>query len=286
MGLGADGVIKGDDFEPLRKLGLDVADEFQLPAWELYPKLNTGVLTLTRGCPFRCSYCYVPQSGVEFSARPREECMAELEYLASLGVRNIAFYDDALLYQPEQILVPFLQAVIEKNLNVNFHTPNALHARFLTAGIARLMVQAGVKTFYLGFESRSEVFHRQTDSGKVVSEELADAVNHLINAAADPRNITAYEMLGHPRGDIQHLEQSMRFATRLGIQIMLSDFSPIPGTPDGDLCGSIVDLSEPLNHNKTAFPIRLLGFEKSNYYKDLCRKLNKNVHRENKPQKC
>lgn len=276
--LGADIIVSGIDFEPLSELlAVDTEKNFQLPAWDLYPKLNVGILTLTRGCPFQCSYCFVPQSGVKFSARPLEECLAELEFLISHGVQNIAFYDDALLFQPENILIPFLEAVIKKNMNINFHTPNALHARFMTAEVARLMVRAQVKTFYLGFESQSETFHQETGAGKVVSDELAEAVENLKNAGADPQKITAYEMLGHPRADVQQLEGSMRFANSLGIRIQLSDFSPIPGTPDGDLCRPIVDLSEPLNHNKTAFPIRFLGTEKVNYYKQLCKTLNKRI---------
>jgi hypothetical protein len=66
----------------------------------------------------------------------------------------------------------------------------------------------------------------------------------------------------------------MHFVHSLGIRIMLADFSPIPGTPDGELCRQYTDLSEPLNHNKTAFPIRLLGKEKVNYFKELCRQMN------------
>lgn len=274
--LGADVIIKDDDFTPLLELiNVDASKEFQLPAWDLYPRLKTGALKLTRGCPFQCSYCYVPQSGVEFSTRPLEDCLAELTQLVDLGVENIAFYDDALLFRPEKILVPFLRAVVEKGVNVNFHTPNALHARFVDANIATLMVRAGVRTFYLGFESHSETFHAQTGSGKVVSEELAEAVNHLKNAGADPDEIVAYEILGHPRADLQQLEDSMRFANRLGIRIMLSDFSPVPGTSDGELCEEIVDLSEPLNHNKAVYPVLSLGTEKVDFYKEFCRKLNK-----------
>lgn len=275
--LGADLVIRGDNLEPLSKLfGCELIKD-ALPAWELYPKLSTGVLTLTRGCPFKCSYCYVPQSGIAFSGRPLAECLAELDQLVSLGAINIAFYDDALLYQPGRIFIPFLQAVIEKKIAVHFHTPNALHARFMTAELARLMVRAGFKTFYLGFESHSEAFHTQTGSGKVLSEELANAVTYLKEAGADPREICAYEMLGHPHSSVQQLEASMRFANSLGIRIHLSDFSPIPGTPDGDQCGGIVDLSEPLNHNKTAFPIFFLGDETVNAYKQLGKQLNRNI---------
>ncbi|MHC5182621.1 MAG: B12-binding domain-containing radical SAM protein [Planctomycetota bacterium] len=276
--LGADTVIAGDNLDPLWKLiGQKPPAEPQTPAWKLYPKLEAAVMTLTHGCPFKCSYCYVPQSGRKFKARPLNECLAELKHLVNLGAKNIAFYDDALLYQPEQIITPFLQAVIDNRIDVNFHTPNAMHARFITPELSDLMVRAGFKTFYLGFESRSEAFHKKTGSGKVVSDELAAAVEYLKAAGADPNLICAYEILGHPLGDVQQLEESMRFANSLGIRIMLSDFSPIPGTPDGELCRKYTDLNEPLNHNKTAFPIRFLGFDKVNYYKDLCRKLNRSL---------
>ena len=40
---------------------------------------------------------------------------------------------------------------------------------------------------------------------------------------------------------------------------MLSEFSPLPGTSDGEICRRWVDLGEPLWHNKTAFTMRLLG---------------------------
>ena len=275
--LGADAVISGDDLSSLWQLiGQTPPTESHLPAWELYPKLSTATMTLTRGCPFQCSYCYVPQSGIGFQARPLDECLAELDQLINLGVKNIAFYDDALLFQAEKILLPFMKSAIDKKLNINFHTPNALHARYITPDIAKMMVTAGTKTFHLGFESRSEAFQDRTGS-KVVSDDLATAVEYLRSAGAEPQHIIAYEILGHPLMNLQQLESSMQLANSLGIRVMLSDFSPIPGTPDGELCRNYTDLDEPLNHNKTAFPVRFLGFNKVNYYKDLCRKLNRSV---------
>jgi hypothetical protein len=38
-----------------------------------------------------------------------------------------------------------------------------------------------------------------------------------------------------------------------------------------------VDMDEPLMHNKTAFPIILMGFEKTNQLKDLQRQLNRQI---------
>ncbi len=66
----------------------------------------------------------------------------------------------------------------------------------------------------------------------------------------------------------------MHFAHSLGIKTMLADFSPIPGTPDGERCRKWTNLDEPLNHNKTAFGIHAFGHEKISELKDLCQSLN------------
>ena len=274
--LGADFLVFGDDLESLWEY-LCVRGDLKQPAlWESYEKPGVGVLKLSDGCPFNCTYCSVPKIYGRFRARPIERSLLELELLCKLGVKNIAFYDDALLFEAGGVLMPFLEEVLRRNIKINFHSPNALNARFITKAAAELMVRAGFRTFYLGFESKSLNWQKKTGS-KVFSDELAQAVKCLIDAGAGPGNITAYQILGHPNGDIQELEESMRFVNRLGIRGMLADFSPIPGTPDGDYCGRWVDMDEPLLHNKTAFPIILLGNDEVNRLKDLQRKLNRNL---------
>lgn len=274
--LGVDLVVQGENLDPLWQMLNIKPDSYQPPLWEAYDKLNAGVMKLTNGCPFACTYCASDKIAGRFAVRDLDRCIEELRFLCNRGVTDIAFYDDALLYKPEDALIPFAKHIIDKKIKVNFHTPNALHGRFVTPDIAELMVRAGFKTFYLGFESSSEIFHEATGA-KVVSDELRCAVKNLVNAGADIRNITAYEMLGHPQSDLQRLEESMRFANSLSISVMLSDFSPIPGTSDGDLCKKWVDLAEPLYHNKSAFPIISLGEDKVSYYKNLCKKLNASI---------
>jgi radical SAM superfamily enzyme YgiQ (UPF0313 family) len=274
--LGADLLVKGVNLESLWEYFRIRPDLQQRALWEIYDKLNVGVLKLTEGCPFSCSYCSVPKVYGKFKPRLLEHSLAELELLNRLGAGNIAFYDDALLFEADKVLIPFLNEVLKRNFSVNFHSPNALNARFITKDLAGLMVRAGFKTFYLGFESASAQWQKRTGS-KVFSDELEKATRHLIAAGAEPENITAYQILGHPYIDIQQLEASMHFVNSLGIRGMLADFSPIPGTPDGEYCRKWIDLDEPLMHNKTAFPIILLGFDESNRLKDLQRKLNRSL---------
>jgi radical SAM superfamily enzyme YgiQ (UPF0313 family) len=271
--LGADLVIDRDYLDPLWGL-LRLTPQLQeVPLWEAYADLRVGILKLADGCPFKCTYCSVPQVYPPFAARPLERVLAELAWLRQRGAQHIAFYDDALLFKPDQILLPFLRQVMQRGLEVYFHTPNALNARFITKDIAHCMVQAGFRTFYLGFESSAYIWQRHT-GGKVYAHELEQAVEHLVSAGADIRQITAYLIMAHPQSDQQAIEASMYFAHGLGLRLMLSEFSPIPGTPDGERCRQWIDLDEPLWHNKTAFPLVLLGAADVQRLKALCRALN------------
>lgn len=267
--LGADLVIEGCDLDPLWDI-LSIKPvscvPFQPPNQQKY-----GIMKLTEGCPFRCSYCASSIFRPEFSVRPTGECLAELEQLIQTGIRNIAFYDDALLFRPEQGLVPFLEEVIRCKIPILFHTPNALNARFITENLAKLMVKAGFASFFIGLESRSDLWHQST-GGKVSTSDFVAAVRHLRSAGAC--SITTYIIVGHPDSDGQSLEQSMAFAHENGTRVLLSEFSPIPGTADGMKSTEWADLEEPLSHNKTAFAIRRLGPDRVNRLKELSRSLN------------
>ena len=273
---GADLLVEGNNLGRVWDFVGLKPDLSQPGLWEAYDKLSVGVLKLSDGCPFECTYCLVPKVYGKFRPRSLQRSLAELELLVKLGVRNVAFYDDALLFDAKNVLVPFFNEVIRRGIKVNFHSPNAINARFVTKELADLMVRAGFKCFYLGFESTSRDWQKQTGS-KVFSEELAEAVTNLKLAGAKPNNITAYQILGHPKTNVADLEESMRFVNRLGIRGMLADFSPIPGTPDGELCRKWVEMDEPLLHNKTAFPVILLGFDETNRLKDLQRQLNRSI---------
>jgi hypothetical protein len=271
--LGADLVVCGLELAALWRFLELSGDPSQRPLWEACEDLPVGVLKLTEGCPFRCSYCSVPQVYGSFRARPPDEALCELDMLVARGARDVAFYDDALLHEPDAALKPFLLGAVERSADVSFHTPNGLNARMVTPELAELMVRAGFRTFYLGFESAADGWQERT-GGKLRRGDLSRAVGHLTAAGAARERITAYIILGHPDADRQAIEASMRYVQGLGIRTMLSEFSPVPGTPDGERSRRWADLDEPLWHNKTAFAWARLGERRVEHLKQLCRELN------------
>jgi pyruvate-formate lyase-activating enzyme len=267
--LGPDLVIEGDRLEPLWEL-LSLAPEKSVPYW---PPGNAGVgvMKISEGCPFRCTYCSAPLFWPEFVQRDLGECLEDLKHLVRAGAKNIAFYDDALLFRADQALVPFLEAIIKSNVAACFHTPNALNARFITPDLSRMMVRAGFAGFFLGFESSSPSW-QATTGGKIHAHEFEAAVRYLKEAGA--LSITTYLIVGHPDSDRQDLEQSIHLAHQCGTRVLLSEFSPVPGTVDGLKSGQWANMDEPLSHNKTAFAIRRLGADYVNRIKQLSHTLN------------
>ncbi|MEJ2079268.1 MAG: radical SAM protein [Acidobacteriota bacterium] len=271
--LGADLVVEGDHLEPLWEF-LGISGEMREPPyWEGYPLPETGVLKLADGCPFRCTYCSVPRFQPTFRPGSLQRSLSDLDFLYRLGTRQFVFYDDALLFKPETVFLPFLDTIRERGLDLVFHTPNALNARFINETIATRLAETRFRFLFLGFESDSMTWQKRT-GGKVYPNELERAVRCLSKAGFDLDLVTCYLIVGHPRAADQAVEHSLQFAHSLGLKVMLSEFSPIPGTPDGELCRARIDLDEPLNHNKTAFAQRQLGRERLQALKDLANELN------------
>jgi radical SAM superfamily enzyme YgiQ (UPF0313 family) len=267
--LGADLVIEGAALDPLWR-SLSIVPQSGIPYWP--PEYaEVGIIKISEGCPFRCTYCSAPLLWPGFTERPTVDCLNELNHLVAMGAKNIAFYDDALLYQADRVLIPFLEAVVKSNVKVWFHTPNALNARFMTPDLARWMIRAGFASFFFGLESHDSSWQLST-GGKIAPDEFQAAVNHL--RAAGTQSIVAYIIAGHPEQDGQDLESTIRFAHRCGAKVLLSEFSPIPGTVDGNKSEPWADLSEPLSHNKTAFAIRRLGADYLSRLKELTHSLN------------
>ncbi len=235
-----------------------------------YPQSAFSVIMGSRGCPFRCSYCsgYRLYPGFR-QARPGfvfEHIRCEYRR----GIKDFAFYDDALLVNPENMLVPLLEKIISSGLKIRLHTPNALHVRYLDPELCRLLYRAGLHTIRLGFESGD--FASRPDK-KLGADEWSQGMHNLLQAGFKRKQLAAYVLFGLPGQGDEEVLQSIREVRRWGIRPELTQYSPIPGSSMFEEARkhAWLDLDDPLAHNNSIWPCVPGGFtwEKRNYWNQI-----------------
>ena len=232
----------------------DNLDSRPYPAFDLINNPEQFPITTSLGCPYRCSYCSSHIFNNKFRRRNPLKVADEIEYWHNkLNVKNFSFYDDALLVDPEKMIIPMLREIQKRNLSCNFHCPNGLHLREITAELSELMYGSGFKTIRFGFETSD--FNRQMQTGgKVKNEELQNAVHHLKMAGYKTDEIGIYLLCGLPGQRATEVKDSIDFVRECGAKPVLAEYSPIPCT---DLWAEAVAISpfditqEPLYHNNS-----------------------------------
>ena len=236
---------------------LQVKGELPYPAFDIARKIDYVCLLSSTGCPYRCQYCASYFLNPVFSQRDPFHILEEVLYWhRSHGVQDFAFYDDALLLQSDTHMSILLENLIRRNLNLRFHTPNALHVREITPEIARLLHLSGFHTIRLGLETSDMEMHQDLDK-KLSEGEFEKGVRNLKQAGFSKKQIGVYILTGLPGQPVKSVINTIKFAGKTGATPYLAEYSPIPHTPlwGKALIHSGYDLSsEPLFHNNTLLP--------------------------------
>ncbi len=238
------------------------------PAFDLYPQLNYVPIATSKGCPLRCTYCASAFLAKSFFRRDPVEVADEIEcWTEKYGVRNIAFYDDALLIEPSRHIIPILKEIIGRGIHCNFHTPNGLHIKEIDGEVGSLLFRSGFQTIRLGFETSDEVTQIET-GGKVDNQEFRQAIMNLKRAGYSGEEIGVYVMAGLPGQRVGEVEESIAFVNEAGAKPMLVEYSPIPHTPLFEKAKRMSQFgleNEPLYHNNSILPCQWEGFTMTDF---------------------
>ncbi len=253
-----------------------------VPALDLLEQPTYGPLLLSLGCPYRCPYCassVLQKERLTFSV-DRLWCQL-VSFHEKTGVRDYAFYDDALLVTGKSVLENLLKRVMQAGLALRFHTPNALHVRGLTdPAWCRFLFEAGFVTLRLGLETTRGERQKQW-GGKTDLKMFYRALENLFRAGFSSRNIGVYLLAGVPDQTPDEVAEAIRVVRDAEAQPFVAEFSPIPGTA---VWNKAVQISafplqdEPLTHNNSFFACRRSDFT----LKDLSalKKLARNARRQ------
>jgi len=232
-------------------------DALPYPALDLQHHMTYAPILTSRGCPFSCEYCASSFLEPTLRRRSPENVFREIAHWhQTFHIKNVAFYDDALLVAAGQYAFPLFEKIIASNMDLSFHTPNALHIKSISQQAAQLMFKAGFKTIRLGLETTDFSQGRNHDI-KVEKNEFYTAVEHLKAAGFKKNQMGAYLLCGLPGQNIDDVEISMQVVKNTGIQPVLAYYTPIPHTAmwEAAVTCSRFDLTEhPVFTNNTLFP--------------------------------
>jgi radical SAM superfamily enzyme YgiQ (UPF0313 family) len=217
----------------------DYPDMARIPipsfAWMDHRKYFYRQLQTTRGCPFMCRFCSVPDiSGQAFRCKPIENIVREIRALPRGGgpianARPLYIVDDNFISRPSytkdllRALVPLRQRgeimdwSAETTLNV---------AR--DEELLDLFVAAGCTVLIIGFESVSEATLKDMDKGVNFCMTYQEAMDRILS-----RNVSVVGnfIVGFDTDDLRVFKDTLDFIERNGIMYpFFSILTPMPGT--------------------------------------------------------
>ncbi len=205
-------------------------DTYPYPAYDLQNCINYVPLLTSRGCPFKCTYCASHFLSPTRLWRSPESVFEEIKFWHHAhAINDFVLYDDAFLVDAQQHAVPLLDKIVQTDLDLRFHTPNAVHIRGLTAETARLLFRAGFKTLRLGLET-TEFETREDIDRKVTESDFKQAAGYLKAAGFTKDQVGAYLLMGLPGQALAAVERSIQMVQAAGITPILAYYSPIPHT--------------------------------------------------------
>lgn len=238
--------------------GIIAPEDLPMPAHHfLFPNSN-AVIATSLGCPLHCTYCASRILQPKYRQRPISKVIDEINYLVhKKRIHNIAFYDDALLINAENHLVPLLETLKERSWSVHFHASNGLHASLITPKIARLFLEAKVDTLRFSYE-RTPVFNpgsSYSSEDPVLKQGLA-YIYEAIKETGYKIQPEVYVKVFLPNQTLEEIVDGLVYVHEQGGYIKLADYSPVPGTYDFEkIMGKFgIDPTEPLYQNKTTLP--------------------------------
>jgi radical SAM superfamily enzyme YgiQ (UPF0313 family) len=241
--MGADRVVSGPGewrifdllkeytgFSTERLFDVDQLDTYPYSAHDLQHQIDYVPLLTSKGCPFNCSYCASHFLQPKMLKRSPGSVIEEIEFWHSqYGVIDFAFYDDALLINAEDHILPILEGIVQAGIKVRFHTPNAVHVREISQEIAVMMRRAGFETIRLGIETTDFENRRDLDT-KVTAGDFSKGIQRLRSAGFRSDQIGAYLLVGLPHQSMDSVAESIQIVKSGGIVPVMAHYSPIPHT--------------------------------------------------------
>ncbi len=198
-------------------------------------RLHTAIprnapIWVTRGCPYRCTFCTAPiQNGKKVRVHSVEYMIRLVKYLYfDKSIRHINIVDDNFTFHTEYAK-DFCRAVIDLKLkDLRISTPNGIRVQRTDSELLNLMKQAGWRSLIIAPESGSKRIIKKMQ--KDLNPDIVPGKVKEIREAG--LKCSAFFIIGYPEEEMEDIEATIDLIKRCKLNFFfLNNFQPLPGTP-------------------------------------------------------
>ncbi|MDZ7615463.1 MAG: radical SAM protein [Patescibacteria group bacterium] len=143
-----------DSLDDLPQVRREYLDEYyrRKMYWDMAGRGKLDMMITSRGCPYRCSFCF--KVAPRFRCRSAPHVLEEFEMLKRRGVRSIHVQDDAFTANKRRC-IDICDELIRRRYRFDLKVRSRVNS--VDEELLRKMKAAGVRQIIYGFESGSQV---------------------------------------------------------------------------------------------------------------------------------
>ncbi len=204
---------------------IEDVNELPPPAYELFPKSERYFVLTSRGCVYRCPFCYNKRSKIRF--RNAENIAKDLTALIEKYSPKTVTISDDTFNADRKRTVAILDFMIKGKLGRKTEFKATLHPKNLDYYLLKQMKEAGFRIIHLGIESGN-----QGILNSIAKETNKEMIRKVVYDAKRARiGVQGLYILGHPNETWKTAFDTVKFAIHLNTEeIALALMVPYPGT--------------------------------------------------------
>jgi len=184
----------------------------------------TSTMMGSRGCPYKCGFCFKTPSDKKYRVRNVESIVDEIEYLIeNFRVKEIMFYDDIM---PKDYARRLSNEILDRNVKIKWQTPQRVN--LVNDELLQLMAKAGCHILRFGVEqgdAEMMQFVEKKTNLKLVKKAFSGAKKAGIDTFA-------YFIIGYIYENAKTMQTTIDLAKELDPRyVMFTKAVPLPNTP-------------------------------------------------------
>ncbi|MFQ5493952.1 MAG: B12-binding domain-containing radical SAM protein, partial [Phycisphaerae bacterium] len=197
--------------------------ELYQPAIGAYRRLPAINMTMTRGCPGKCTFCNSAETALR--TRSAEHIVDEIQSLQRrYAIREVSFYDDTFTIYKQNV-ARMCELIVQRGLDLTW----SCFARTdcISPPLLAKMKSAGCHQILFGIESADPEILRTIR--KPIDLEMTRAAVRMVQQAGIA--VRAAFMFGNPGETVESIRRTIDFAKELDPDIAIFNITtPYPGT--------------------------------------------------------